>query len=647
MIKLADTTLLALTKLYSRKVRTIITVLLASLLFGVLIAASLVMTGAFRSVASFREDGLTSRYIVGVSNAISDPTLLHKLLRDPVLIKEAKSRYEALVAKKTIEAKRLGLTYTQASDQPPYTQAINGDETLSVNDSNGIIHDLLTKKFSGQPVFDDSKLRSITERYGATSFFESEYYMVKRGSSLSVLPSGGEKLYDQSDDTDVNTNRQTPILDSSAVISPSNITEPFMLPNKGRWKPSDNSIPIILPQNIIEQLLGLEILPDNASPSAKLSRLRVIRSKAESLSFQACYRNDVSQALIQRAIQQQKGNKAHSGEKDYRKPNLTYSLPDPKTCQEPIVKSDTRTITEKKTDENQVTFDKEFGKDTKPVSYFVSFKVVGVSPTEQFPQNQQQVPSARSMSDLLNSMLSTFGIGQTIPKALYDQIPDKTKYKDIFTYTPMYLFGNEDNKQRYVEFATAKDATKFIDEQSCTIQYDNTCKPLGHPYQAFVSFSNSVALDDIQYKTREWLRYAMLAVIVLAAVIMWITIGRAIADGRHETAVFRAIGFKRSDIAAVYILYTVMLSALVAILAIFIGWFGAFITNRQFAQPLTAEAQYSFSGLDMTKEVNLTGFDQEQLILILAACFATGLLSLIIPLVSNVRRSPIRDMREE
>ena len=64
MIKLADTALLAFTKLRARKIRTVITVLLASLLFGVLIAVSLVMTGAFRSVESFREDGLTSRPFV-------------------------------------------------------------------------------------------------------------------------------------------------------------------------------------------------------------------------------------------------------------------------------------------------------------------------------------------------------------------------------------------------------------------------------------------------------------------------------------------------------------------------------------------------------------------------------------------------------
>lgn len=59
--------------------------------------------------------------------------------------------------------------------------------------------------------------------------------------------------------------------------------------------------------------------------------------------------------------------------------------------------------------------------------------------------------------------------------------PNKADYADLLTYDPLYLIGNEDNKRRFVEFANASDAQRFIDEQSCTVQYDNSCKPIGHP----------------------------------------------------------------------------------------------------------------------------------------------------------------------
>ncbi len=651
MIRVTDTTILAFTKLRARKIRTIITILLASLLFGMLIAASLVMTGAFRSVDTFRQDGLTSRHIVNVNKAINDPSVLSKLLRDPALIAEAKKRYETLVKEKTDEAKKLNITYTQASDQPPYTIGSDGTERLAINDQNGIVHDLLKEKFSNEPAFDDAKLKTIAERYHATKLFTSENDTITRNASLEVLKDNKEVFYDQTDEAALNKNHEQQIIDGGQMtLTPEDITKPFMLPNNGGWKPNGASLPIILPQNNIEQLLGLAQLPDNATTHQKLDRLKTIRERAVNLTFRACYRNSESKALVQQTIQQQKDIKANEGKKEYEKPARIYALPGPTTCENPVVTSDTRTADEKKTDANQEIFDDRFKKDEKPTSYFVSFQIVGISPvvaTQNDPANDQSNTQSRNVNDVINNLLATTGIGQVIPEELYNQLPDKTKYSDLFTYDPMYLFGNEDNKQRYVEFANSSDAQKFIDEQSCTVQRDSTCKPSGREYQATLAFSNSAALDDMQRLARQWFSYLIFGVIILAAIVMWITIGRTIADGRHETAIFRAIGFKRLDIAMIYILYTVILSLLVAVFAACIGWIGAYSIDNYFAPELTAHAQYGFGGLDLSKEVSLIGFNWQQLSLILVACFATGMLSILLPLVRNVRRSPIRDMRKE
>lgn len=119
------------------------------------------------------------------------------------------------------------------------------------------------------------------------------------------------------------------------------------------------------------------------------------------------------------------------------------------------------------------------------------------------------------------------------------------------------------------------------------------------------------------------------------------------SDSRRETAIFRAIGFKRGDIASTYIMYTAMLSALIAVFAAGIGALGAYIVDRLYAPDLTVQAQYGFGALDLTKQVNLIGIDYQQLGLVLVACLVTGLLSVIIPLLRNVRRNPIRDMRDE
>ena len=653
MIKFTDTALLAFTKLRSRKIRTIITVLLASLLFGVLIAASLVMTGAFRSVESFREDGLTSRYIVSVyPNISSDSNTLYKLRRDPQAIAEAKKRYEKLVEEKKAEAEKLGLPYTQASDQPPYTQQPDGTEVLAMSDRNGIVNGLTKEYFADKPSIDDVKLKEVSQRYHAKDIFSSRYLQTLRGSTLDVLPNGKEVFYDQADEAERNANYIAPIINKDMMIlAPPEITTPFMLPNNAGWKPDEISIPIILPQNAVERLLNKDTTAtDKMSAVDKLAYLRQLRADAANLTVQACYRNDASNALIQQTVQQQKDIKANEGKDDYEKPSVIYKLPDATKCEDPSIASDTRTDEQKKQDENQDLFDRKFSDKTDPESYFVTFKVVGISPAQTSGLGSNQLKEqASNIGDILDSLLKTEGVGQVIPRSLYDQLDStaKGKYANLFTFTPIYAIGNVDDLARYVEFSNAQDAQKFIDEQSCTTQMDGVCKPIDRDYQLSLSFTNSAALDDIQSKAQEWFRYAMLAVIILAAVIMWITIGRAIADGRHETAVFRAIGFKRGDIAAVYILYTVLLSVLVAVFATGIGYLGAYITNQQLAPSLTTQAQYGFGGIDMTKEVNLIGFDQQQLMLILMACLATGLLSMIIPLIGNVRRSPIRDMREE
>lgn len=647
MIKLTDTTILAFTKLRTRKFRTIVTVLLASMLFSILIAGSLVMTGALRSVDAFRNDGLTSRYIVGVYESMESDNI-QDITRNPDLIAKAKAKYETLVAKKTAEAKRLDIPYTQASDQPPYTLA-SGDskeEMLAFRDSNGIVHEVLAEKFSKEPAFNATLFDTLTAKYHAIDTFTARSYLPAQNGSLSVLPKDGEKFLDQADESQARANEEVPTLDPSFIVTPPQITDVFLLPNNADWTPESNTLPVVLPQDSIERLLGFEKLPSSATAKQKLDRLKDVRAKASSLSFQACYRNSASQALIQKTIQQQAYIKAHSKDKDYQAESLTYALPDPQSCKEPTIAKDTRTAEEKTIDSNQELFNKEFSTEPDPVSYFVQFKVVGVSPATIDVEQMTSIQN-RTATDIIGSLLTSNSLGQVIPENLYDKIPDKKKYSDILAFTPTYLFGNEENIAHFVEFKNAHDAEKFIDEQSCTTQYDGTCKPKGRPYQASLEFSNSAAIEDLRQKTTQVFEIASIVVIILAAIIMWIAVGRTITDGRHETAVFRAIGFKRIDIAAVYVLYAGLLSLFVALFAAGIGIATAYAIDYTFGPQFTALAQYGFGGVNLDRTFSLFGIDYIQLGFILAACLVTGILSTFVPLLRNVRRNPINDMREE
>lgn len=651
MIKLTDVGLLAYTKLRARKLRTLITVLLASVLFGILITASLTINGLFRGIEAFRKEGLTSRYIVSVTNAPADSEQFYRTLRDPQLVAEAKKRYKALVDQKTAEAKRLGIEYSHIDDQAPYERSPEGEERLVFSDQSGIVGQLLKEKYSATPAFDDEKLSRLAKQYGAIKMFTEEHYNIKRGAALIPLVDGKEVFYDDSDQAEVRAKYTIPPVNSASLpLAPPETTAGVVLPNNAGWQPDGSSLPIILPQNVIEQLLKLEKLPASASAEAKFERLKAIRSNIANLSFTMCYRNSASQALIQQTLRQKKDIAANKTNKDYQKPTRIYELPDPTACANAFVISDTRTAQQKQQDAKQEAFDAKFGKETAAVSKFITFKVVGMSPGSSEvlnPEQMQQREKARTASDILAEVLRADGVGQVVPRTLYDQLPNKADYADLFTYEPLYIAGNEDNRRRFVEFANAGDAQKFINEQGCTVQYDNSCQPLGHPYQASLVFSNSAALDDAQAMLKQWSVYSMAGVMLLATLIMWIAIGRTIVDGRHETAVFRAIGFKRIDIAMIYMAYALIVSVLVAIVAGVIGFVGASLLDSHFAPQITAQAQYGFGAISSDIVIRLIGVDVQQLALILGACILVGLLSAVPPLIRNVRRSPIRDMRAE
>lgn len=649
MIKVSDATLLTLSKLRSHKLRTILTILVASLVFSILVAISLIATGAFNSIEKFRQGSLTNRYIVSVYNAPPASMATLQLLRDPELISAAKNQYESLVAAKTIEAERLGINYSQAGDPPPYSITSDGTERLETHDPNGITQNLLKDRFKNEPAFDEAKLANLARKYNAVDIFRATNYTITRGATLQVFKDDKEVFYNHEDQAETDKYYQKPVVDGiQMTLAPTKLIKPFLFKDNAGWQPSDGSIPIVLPQDAVERLLGLGKLPKNATAKDKAERINTINLKTDNLAFKACYRNSASIALIQQTIQQNSDAKQNSINKDYIAPSVKYRLPDPAKCEAPTVVSDTRTALEKQANSNQEIFDRKFGSIQTLENYFVSFKVVGISPAnEPLGTEQHEQATAQNLNDIINNLLSTSGIGQAIPQELYDKLPDDKKRPELFTYTPLYWFGNEDNLQRYVEFDNAKDAQRFIDEQSCAVDYDNVCKPEGRPYQASLSFSNSAAIDDLKSKIVQLFNYGMIGAAILGVIIMSLTIGRVIADGRRETAIFRAIGFKRTDIVQIYLLYGLVISIGVAIFALAIGFLSVYVIDSIYAPSLTSQAQYSFGDLTAAKRIELLAWDIKQLGLILLVCLATGIVGSIIPLLRNIRRSPLRDMRDE
>lgn len=126
MIRLNDGALLAITKLRTRKVRTVVTVVTASLLFGGLIGATLVVGGVVQSTKSFTKGGLSDRYITNVQyfGATAYDT------DSSTLQSSATKIYDKLVKDKKAESARLGVDYDPSMEQKPVVKDPSGGSYL-------------------------------------------------------------------------------------------------------------------------------------------------------------------------------------------------------------------------------------------------------------------------------------------------------------------------------------------------------------------------------------------------------------------------------------------------------------------------------------------------------------------------------------
>ena len=159
--------------------------------------------------------------------------------------------------------------------------------------------------------------------------------------------------------------------------------------------------------------------------------------------------------------------------------------------------------------------------------------------------------------------------------------------------------------------------------------------------------SNSIVLDEVRQQITPIIWYALLGVVGVAAFILMLTISRTIADSRKESAVFRALGATRLDIAQIYLTYTLLLAGLIALFAIFAELVAAAVVNNAFSADLSVTARYVISPRDLSLEFKLFALNLPALALTVASIIAAALLASLVPLLRNTRRNPIKDMRDE
>lgn len=650
MMRLTDAAKLATTKLRTRKVRLVVTVIIAGLMFTTLATASLVSRGTFDSLASFNREAFGERYIIAAypqTNNIDDSPA-----SNAGVIKRAGDIQKELIARKTAEAKKLGIPYDPKSESPIVSEHDSSQgKQRYVNLDSPAGKQALKEYAAAHRSAGLDELRKLAGPYQPVSYYKSKTSAqgVPDSPIVKVLKDGKESFEPNQTQNIPSTSLDS--FGSSWALISRDLIKPFILPGASATIGSDGSIPVVAPYSAVEQLAGLKALPSTANPSQRLERLKQVRSQAQHISFEVCYRNRTSVDLLNQAISQQQEIAQNKNDKDYVKPKLVHGLP-PKPCTAPVVVSDSRSTAEKTQATKQAQFKRALG-EADPEQVTLKMRVIGVTPD----------PPGGNASVLvgLASFLLSSNLG-LLSQSWFTPIELETLQPQIAAIFDKDLVPDTTTTGQYVEFKTAAQARDFIEHASCQQGFSiatgppganaqsgqqDECARQGKVFGLLPFGSNSLALEDAKKGFVKFFTFAALAVAAIAAIIMVGTVGRIIADSRRETAVFRAIGAKKLDIVQIYLIYSFFLSLLIFGFTLAVSAILASLTDRAYAPEITVQALVAYNSQDLSKAFSLFQFYPPDMIRLLALALAGGALSACLPLLRNLRRNPIRDMRDD
>ena len=159
--------------------------------------------------------------------------------------------------------------------------------------------------------------------------------------------------------------------------------------------------------------------------------------------------------------------------------------------------------------------------------------------------------------------------------------------------------------------------------------------------------SSSLIVDEAKTWTTRILLWALVIIGGISLIISASLIGRMVTDGRRESAIFRAIGARRSDIGLIYGMYAFLLSLRVAIVAAAIGLVVAIGIDVWLSGDMTVYARLAYAAVDTTREFHLISVWSWLIAAVIGAIIVSGLLASIVPILLGARRNPIKDMRDD
>lgn len=643
---------LAHTKLRSKRGILITSIIVSSLMFSALIACIIIFTAAEKSASTFVKAAGNDKYLVQASPnipvAVRDaPSPLST--KDVDQIKAFEKKYYDAIRQKYINT---GISYDSSSEvsilkpNPFRTDDSSEDGRWAINYASPATSAWLTEKLSAYAktapnTYD--KLKVLGATYGATGYY------AQTSASLPTLPQS-RLIVNGKEDFSSNTMKSsdpTPYgylinaaYNSNYQFRDDTLVHRYLLTNDVE---SLKGVPVIITAQEAASLFGKAagIESEPKTESNKRRWLKNIQEKLNGYTYQACTRNSTEQEMLAKIQHDYNDIENNKDSRDYREPSLQFQLPSA-ACGDITIKKDMRTQSEKKAQNNIDETQTKLGLYVPPEHYLTTFQIVGIVNAQPFSEYSTSVESY--IKNLLSPQDNSFSA--IIPLQLYEQLPDTLKFApQIATQVDLtqYTLDNTTFVSRVLEFASIDKARDFLSRETCP-SHDLGCTKSFYvdPYG-----SNYLILDEIGKLFRQILTIALPILIGMALIIMWFTISRIMAENRKETAVYRAMGAKRVDIATIYTLYTVLIAARISAISFILGIGIAYAIDRIYGSQLTDITLSAFGIITDHTRFSLFDLSSPLLLGVLGLIFAASIVASVQPLIRNVMRSPIRDMREE
>lgn len=654
MISIKDSLTLARTKLKYKRVRLIVTVVVSGLMFGLVLAATMIIDGIVASIDDYSKQSLDGKYIVQ-----SMPYVASMENFDPSnseVIKRVKELHIEYVAERKAVAKRLGVNYDEKTETQPTiaspfaNQSIPEKDRMIANEASVAFTRYVRERavigIKRLPTLED--LKAVAGKYDAKRYFSTS--TIAYNKNLAYMKDGKEDLTNKSKSqamqnvTAENYFMQN-ISTSNYKTVDSSVLKTFMLQPNARRAANKNAVPVMLSVGEAVSMFGKQNgIPEKPiAPTERIEWIKQLRDKMNGYTYSVCYRNATSQSQVTAAIEQLNEISQNKNNKDYVQPPVTYKLPAADECG-PVQIIDKRSAVEQKAERDQQLFEAEFDNYEVPTQKKITFVIVGI-----LPDSTNTTMMASGLEGFMSALLGTsYPVAAIVPLDEYKALPVSDQHAEILIGKPRNSqddFFERISRVDLVEFDSIANAKRFTKEQGCS-PYTGTCEP-GRKFVLAPFGTNYSLIDDMNASVGPVLQVVLTIVAVVATIIILAMMGRVMADSRRETAVFRAIGARRSDISKVYIIYSMGVALRILAFAILLGLVAAGLIELAFARDATAYAEVAYGVFNGKASFHFMGMQSGAVFWLASIILLSSLVAVSFALLRNVRRNPISDMRDE